>query len=88
MTIEERYILNGIDWYQGTLLGPQTFGAGDLLTGHIVRVPDRRQGFTLCPQFGDAYLLHDKEVMKASCEAILTRNPFNWGKGDEDAKYL
>ena len=26
--------------------------------------------------------------MKASCEAILTRNPFNWGKGDEDATYL
>ena len=88
-TTIERYILNGIDWYHGThCSGIKHSSAGDLLTGHIVRVPDRRQGFTLCPQFGDAYLLHDKEVMKAACEAILTRNPFNWGKGDEDATYL
>ena len=86
-TTIERYILNGIDWYQGThCSGIKHSSAGDLLTGHIVRVPDRRQGFTLCPQFGDAYLHHDKEVMKAACEAILTRNPFNWGKGDEDAE--
>ena len=86
-TTIERYILNGIDWYQGThCSGIKHSSAGDLLTGHIVRVliEDRA---SLCPQFGDANLLHDKEVRKA-CEAIPTRNPFNWGKGDEDATYL